>query len=279
MTIRTIKKTYSGIPTVEGAGVNLTRFFSLPDVNDVDPFLLLDFFYSNDPADYRAGFPMHPHRGIETITYLIQGRISHEDSLGNKGVIEPLGCQWMTAGRSILHQEMPDMAIPIMGTQLWLNLPRAHKLTTPAYRDITETDVPIHESSDALVRIIAGSFHDHTGPVTGTFVAPRYFDVTIHPLGTFSLNVPEDDSAFIFMLDGEIKFEDNQSLSSPQTRGALLTEGDQISVFSHKGARLLFISAKPLREPIAWGGPIVMNTQEELRNAFRELREGTFINS
>ena len=277
MGARTILKTYNGTPTVEGAGVNLIRIFSQPDVKDLDPFLLLDFFDSSDPQDYSAGFPMHPHRGIETITYLIKGRIAHEDSLGNKGIIAPLGCQWMTAGRSILHQEMPDAAMPILGTQLWLNLPRAHKMTEPAYRDITEADVPVFDASDVLVRVLAGTFRGCTGPVKGTYVDPLYFDVTIHPRGTFSIDVPADDTVFIFLLEGKIEFHEQGLISAPHTRGVLLSKGDHVSIHSESGARFLFIAARPLNEPIAWGGPIVMNTHEELRTAFQQLQAGIFI--
>ena len=277
MGTRTILKTYTGTPTIEGAGVNLTRIFSQPDVEELDPFLLLDFFDSSDPQDYSAGFPMHPHRGIETITYLINGRIAHEDSIGNKGIIAPHGCQWMTAGRSILHQEMPDISVPILGTQLWLNLPKAHKMTAPAYREITEADVPVYDTSDLLVRVLAGTFRECKGPVKGTFVDPLYFDVTIRPGGTFSVDVPADDTAFIFLLNGEIEFRGQGHIAAPRTRGALLSKGDHVSIHSVNGARLLFIAARPLKEPIAWGGPIVMNTQEELRTAFQQLRAGTFI--
>lgn len=277
MATRRIKKKYPGIPTIEGAGVNLTRIFSHPDVRDLDPFLLLDFFDSGNPDDYRAGFPMHPHRGIETITYLLKGGIKHEDSLGNAGLIGPLGCQWMTAGRSILHQEMPDASQPILGTQLWLNLPRAHKMTAPAYRDISEKDVPAYDASDVLVRVIAGTYRGVTGPVKGTFVDPLYLDVTINPRGTFSVDTPVEDTLFIFLLSGALELHQDGLFSATDTRGLLLTGGDQASVHSDSGARLLLIAGKPLNEPIAWGGPIVMNTQEELRTAFQQLRDGTFI--
>jgi len=277
MAAREIKKTYAGIPTMEGAGVKLSRYFSKPDSTDLDPFLLLDYFDSSNPDDYRPGFPMHPHRGIETITYLIKGKIRHEDSLGNKGIIGPLGCQWMTAGRSILHQEMPDPNEMILGTQLWLNLPKANKMTEPAYRDISEQDVPQYDASDILVRVLAGTFRGVTGPVKGTYVDPLYFDVTVHPHGTFSREIPQYDTVFLFLLEGKLDFHSNQSIQAPQTRGALLTKGNLVSVHSEKGARFLLFAGKPLEEPIAWGGPIVMNTQEELRLAFDQLQKGTFI--
>ena len=277
MSMRTVLKSYTGTPTVEGAGVNLTRIFSQPDVKDLDPFLLLDFFDASDPQDYSAGFPMHPHRGIETITYLIKGRIAHEDSLGNKGIITPLGCQWMTAGRSILHQEMPDASVPILGTQLWLNLPKANKMTEPAYREITAADVAVYDASDVLVRVLAGNFHGCVGPVKGTYVDPLYFDVTVHPRGTFAIDVPADDTVFLFLLEGAIEFHQQGVFSSTNTRGVLLSKGDHVSVHSDQGARYLFIAGKPINEPIAWGGPIVMNSQEELRTAFQQLQAGTFI--
>jgi hypothetical protein len=277
METRTIQKLYAGIPTVEGAGVNLTRIFSQPDVYDLDPFLLLDFFDSNNPADYRAGFPMHPHRGIETITYLLKGAIEHQDSLGNKGVIEPYGCQWMTAGRSILHQEMPDPSLPILGTQLWLNLPAAHKMTAPAYRDITESDVPIYKKDGLLVRVLAGTFDGVTGPVRGTYVDPIYLDVTVRPHGTFPLAIPAKITAFIFLLEGRLDFPEGKSVLAPETRGILLSRGEYINIQSGSGARFLIIAGQPLNEPIAWGGPIVMNSQEELHTAFQQLRDGTFI--
>jgi len=277
METRTILKLYAGVPTVEGAGVNLTRIFSQPDVHNLDPFLLLDFFDSDNPADYRAGFPMHPHRGIETITYLLKGAIEHQDSLGNKGVIGPLGCQWMTAGRSILHQEMPDPSLPILGTQLWLNLPAAHKMTVPAYRDITESDVPIYDKDGLLVRVLAGTFRGVTGPVRGTYVDPVYLDVTVSPHGTFSLAIPAKNTAFIFLLEGRLDFPEDRSVLAPETRGVLLSQGEHIRIQSEPGSRFLFIAGQPLNEPIAWGGPIVMNFQEELHTAFQQLRARTFI--
>ncbi len=276
MAARKIKRKFPGVPTVEGAGVNLTRIFSRPDVIDLDPFLLLDFFDSEDPDDYRAGFPMHPHRGIETITYLIKGKIAHEDSLGHRGIIKPLGCQWMTAGHSILHQEMPDPELSILGTQLWLNLPRAHKMTAPAYRDITAADVPIYDASDVLVRVLAGSFRGVTGPVKGTYVDPVYLDITIHPHGTFSMDIPQKDTVFLFLLEGAIEFHKDHAAGAPVVRGILLNDGEQVSFHSEFGARVFLIAGKPLGEPIAWGGPIVMNTQEELQTAFQQLQNGTF---
>ena len=272
-----MRKTYKGIPTIEGAGVKLTRIFSQPDTADVDPFLLLDFFDSYDPADFAKGFPWHPHRGIETITYLIEGRITHGDNLGNSGVIGPLGCQWMTAGRSIIHQEMPDTTGRILGTQLWLNLPRAHKMTAPAYRDISAEDVPSVENGDVQVRVVAGAFLGVHGPVRGTYVDPIFFDITIHPGGIFQANIPVEENVFLFLLNGRVFFPDGMSASAPDIRGILLGSGERVKLSSEDGARLLLIAGRPLREPVAWGGPIVMNTQDELREAFRQMQDGTFV--
>jgi len=277
MKTRTIAKTYAGTPSVDGAGVKLNRIIGHADVADLDPFLLLDYFDSRDPEDYRRGFPWHPHRGIETITYLIDGLLEHGDSLGNKGLIAPSGCQWMTAGSGIIHQEMPQPAEHMLGAQLWLNLPKAHKMTSPTYRDITAKDLAIYEDDQIAAKVIAGSFKGKTGAVKGTFVDPVYMDVAIKPNGNFETALPEIDTAFLLLLEGEIRFPDGKSAFAPDTKGVLLTSGEMVKISSEKGARLLFIAGRPLREPVAWGGPIVMNTREELSLAFKELDEGTFI--
>ena len=277
MTTRTIAKTYAGTPSVDGAGVSLNRIIGHADVNDFDPFLLLDFFDSRDPEDYRRGFPWHPHRGIETITYLVDGLIEHGDSLGNKGVIGPAGCQWMTAGSGIIHQEMPQPAEHMLGAQLWLNLPAAHKMTEPAYRDITAKDLAIFEDAHLLVKIIAGSFKGNKGPVSGSYVDPMYMDVAVKSGGSFEQNLPETETAFLLLLEGEVRFPDGQAVSVSDAKGVLLTSGGQVVIGSENGARFLFIAGRPLHEPVAWGGPIVMNTREELSLAFKELDAGTFI--
>jgi quercetin 2,3-dioxygenase len=277
MKTRTIAKTYAGTPSVDGAGVRLNRIIGHADTADLDPFLMLDFFDSRDPEDYRKGFPWHPHRGIETITYLIDGLIEHGDSLGNKGVIGPAGCQWMTAGSGIIHQEMPQPAEHMLGAQLWLNLPAAHKMTEPAYRDITAKDLAIFEDETLLVKVIAGDFKGKKGPVSGTYVDPLYMDAAIKPGGHFEPALPETETAFLLMLEGEIQFPDGKKASAADTKGVLLTNGGQASIGAENGARFLFIAGRPLREPVAWGGPIVMNTREELSLAFKELDSGTFI--
>ena len=277
MATRTIAKRYAGTPAMDGAGVRLNRIIGHGDVQDIDPFLMLDFFDSRDPEDYVRGFPWHPHRGIETITYLVDGLIEHGDSLGNKGVIGPAGCQWMTAGSGIIHQEMPQPAGHMLGAQLWLNLPAEHKMTEPAYRDITEKDLAIYEDDQLLVKVIAGTFKGKKGPVSGTYVDPMYMDAAVKPGGSFEPDLPEEDTVLLLLLEGEVRFPDGASAAAPDTRLLLLTRGGKTVIGSEKGARFVFIAGRPLHEPVAWGGPIVMNTREELSLAFKELDEGTFI--
>jgi redox-sensitive bicupin YhaK (pirin superfamily) len=276
MATRKIAKKYSGQTVLEGAGVRLTRIFAHADVVDLDPFLLLDFFKSDHPDDYIKGFPWHPHRGIETITYLVDGLLEHGDSLGNKGVIEPLGCQWMTAGKGILHQEMPQPTEHLLGAQLWLNLPKAHKMTKPEYRDITVDDLKIVEDGNVHVKVMAGEFGGQRGAVSGTYVDPVYLDVTIKPSGTFVYQLPEEDTVFLLLLEGGLQIGEEE-VNADETRGVLLDRGSEIEVSSINGARFLLMAGCPLGEPIAWGGPIVMNTEEELRHAFAQIRNGTFI--
>jgi hypothetical protein len=276
MATRKIAKEYLGQLVLEGAGVRLTRIFAHADVYDLDPFLLLDFFKSDHPDDYIKGFPWHPHRGIETITYLVEGLLEHGDSLGNKGVIEPLGCQWMTAGKGILHQEMPQPTEHLLGAQLWLNLPKAHKMTEPAYRDITVDDLKIVEDENVHVKIMAGEYAGQRGAVSGTYVDPVYLDISIKPSGVFSYRLPEEDTVFLLLLVGSLRI-DEKEVNADEVRGVLLEKGEEIEVSSESSARFLLIAGKPIGEPIAWGGPIVMNTQEELRHAFAQIRNGTFI--
>jgi redox-sensitive bicupin YhaK (pirin superfamily) len=192
-------------------------------------------------------------------------------------VIKPLGCQWMTAGRSIIHQEMPNPKERILGTQLWLNLPHANKMTDPAYRDIQAKDLTIVEDKQVHVKILAGTFRGKTGPVKGTYVDPLYFDVTIHPRGIFEMEIPTEEKVFLLLLEGSIQFPDGSRTDVEEERGVLLSEGERVAIQSDKGARFLLIAGKPIHEPIAWGGPIVMNTQEELQRAFKEIQDGNFI--
>ena len=277
MKTRTVRKVYPGTPSTDGAGVHLNRIFANQDTFELDPFLLLDYFDSADPDQYTKGFPWHPHRGIETITYLMDGLLEHGDSLGNSGLIEPFGCQWMTAGSGIIHQEMPQPADHMHGAQLWLNLPSKEKMTEPAYRDITVDDLQAYEDADVLVRVICGEYKGKVGPVKGTYVEPLYFDVEIKPGGTFKMDIDPEETVFLLLTKGSVTFPDGASYNKADAKGLLLTHGDAIELTSQEGARCLMMAGKPLHEPIAWGGPIVMNTRAELRQAFAELDEGTFI--
>ena len=275
MRLREIVKTVRGQRAVDGAGVSLVRVLGHHDVYDFDPFLMLDSFDSTDPSDYLAGFPTHPHRGIETITYLLSGKIEHEDSLGNKGVIRAGESQWMTAGSGILHQEMPKPAERMLGFQLWLNLPKSEKMAEPAYLSITKEMIPVVRQGSAEIRVLSGKFQDAVG------VTPRHIPATIldiHATYGEELTLPTktDETVFVFLIEGDGMI--NGHLIEAKT-AVLFGGGDAIRVSPtpEKCLRFIFFSAKPLREPVAWGGPIVMNTREELELAFDELNRGTFI--
>lgn len=275
MQLREIAKQVRGHRAVDGAGVSLVRVLGARDVYDFDPFLMLDSFDSTDPSDYLAGFPMHPHRGIETITYLLNGRIEHEDSLGNRGVIRSGESQWMTAGSGILHQEMPKASERMLGFQLWLNLPRDEKMAEPAYLGITQETVPIVYENCAEVRVLSGTYKDVSG------VKPRHIPATILDVHTTSgepllIHTRPDETVFVFLIEGDGVL--NGQIVSAKT-AVLFGPGDFIQAASlpEKCLRFAFFSAQPLHEPVVWGGPIVMNTTEELETAFRELRDGTFI--
>lgn len=272
---RSIKKTVKGQRAIDGAGVKLVRVLGGNDVKDFDPFLMLDSFDTNNPADYLAGFPFHPHRGIETITYLISGRIDHEDSLGNKGAIIAGESQWMTAGSGIMHEEMPKEDGRMLGFQLWLNLPQSEKMCEPAYLSITKDMVPVIEKGNAEIRVISGAW----GDIKGT--PPRYIQASIYdislPAGE-SLDIPTpcDETVFIFLIEGNAVINDE---TLGEKTAVLFDEGDLVTLAAEpdKPLRAIFYSAPPLEEPIAWGGPIVMNTNEELNEAFAELQAGSFI--
>ena len=275
MKTRTIARVVRGKPAVDGAGFKLTRVLGGETIEDFDPFLMLDSFDSSNPADYLRGFPTHPHRGIETITYLVDGELAHEDSLGNKGLIIPGASQWMTAGSGILHQEMPQEAERLLGLQLWLNLPAAEKMTEPKYFDIRPEDVGVSENSCATVRVISGSYEGVNG-AKPHHIQATLLDVSLKEGQSIEIPVKDDETVFIFsllgdtMVTGEI-FQEKTAL--------LLKDGNQVEVSALPGetARFILASAPALHEPIAWGGPIVMNTREELQLAFDELRAGTFI--
>lgn len=276
--LRTVKKTVKGKSAVDGAGVHLVRVFGYHDTADFDPFLMLDAFDSENPDDYTAGFPSHPHRGIETVTYLISGDIEHMDSLGNKGSILDGDCQWMTAGSGIIHQEMPKASRRMLGAQLWLNLPAKDKMTAPAYGDISRKDIPVIEDGQSRVHVIAGSYKGTKGAFEGSYIKPSYFDVEIEPGGEWSVDTDSGSTVFLYIIQGSGVFEPAGGTLYPEKQAVLFNEGDRLWVkASEAGMRFLLLSARPLKEPIAWGGPIVMNTKEELDRAFRELDSNTFI--
>ncbi len=272
---REIVKTVRGQRAVDGAGVSLVRVLGNRDVYDFDPFLMLDSFDSTDPADYTAGFPWHPHRGIETITYLINGKIEHMDSLGNKGTIESSESQWMTAGSGILHQEMPIATERMLGFQLWLNLPKADKMAEPAYLGITQDSIPVIEADRAKVRVLSGGY----GGVSG--VLPRHIqagilDISLPKGERLTLPTKPEETVFVFLILGDAVIDAH--LISEKT-AVLFGAGDSVSIEAtpDRDLRLILFSGKALHEPVAWGGPIVMNTREELDLAFEELRNGSFI--
>lgn len=298
MSIRPIKRIVQAQPTMEGAGVHLRRAFGFGDPGEFDPFLLLDDFRNENPELYKAGFPWHPHRGIETITYVLAGNVSHSDSLGNNGSLGAGDVQWMTAGRGILHQEMPqgDVNGRMHGFQLWANLPSSLKMTSPHYQDVTSVNIPVVTDDDGTIaRIICGDFWGKKGPVDGIAADPRYLDIYVPPGKRKTLKVETYRQAFAYIFEGSGSFRD---ASAPQDilRESLLSNGDEQLEWSgnrslilfdngdevtvqagEQGIRFLLVSGKPLKEPVAWGGPIVMNTQQELQQAFRELNNGTFI--
>ncbi|MBA4347285.1 MAG: pirin family protein [Clostridiales bacterium] len=272
---REILKTVRGQRAVDGAGVSLVRVLGNRDVYDFDPFLMLDSFDSTDPAAYTAGFPWHPHRGIETITYLINGKIEHMDSLGNKGTIESGESQWMTAGSGILHQEMPMASEHMLGLQLWLNLPKSEKLSDPAYLGITQDMMPVMETEHATVRVLSGSYGGITG-ITPRHIQAGILDVSLKKNGSITMPTKPDETVFVFLITGDAVIDAH--LINEKT-AILFGAGDSITIEAtpDRVLRFLLFSGKALHEPIAWGGPIVMNTREELDLAFDELRKGTFI--
>ena len=298
MSLRPIKRIIQAKPAIEGAGVRLRRAFGFGDTGEFDPFLLLDDFRNERPDDYLAGFPWHPHRGIETITYVLTGTVSHGDSLGNQGTLGAGDVQWMTAGSGIVHQEMPagDQQGRMHGFQLWANLPSGLKMTAPRYQDVTSRDIPeVTDDDGTRVRVICGSFWGKSGPVDGIAADPRYLDVWVPAGRRKTLPVDRSRHAFAYVFEGAGTFRDaSQPLevrtervgsgdrAAPEETGnrslVLFDSGDEVTVQAGEaGIRFLLVSGKPIEEPVAWYGPIVMNTEEQLRQAYAELREGTFI--
>jgi len=296
---RNIKKVWKSIPTMEGAGVRLNRVFGYPHLPQLDPFLLLDHFRSDHRDDYIKGFPWHPHRGIETITYILDGDVEHKDSLGHSGIIGAGDLQWMSAGSGIIHQEMPrgNKKGHMWGFQLWANLPAAQKMMDPRYRNITQSQIPVVKTEEgATVRVICGSIDGVSGPIREIVIDPQFLDVTLPAGKSFTHSISSGYNVFAFVVEGEAHFDavsnpferevigENYFDMSPScvcgegTLALYETSGNTVSVNTDKkSVRFLLISGKPLNEPIAWYGPIVMNTQQELQTAFQEFKEGSFI--
>jgi redox-sensitive bicupin YhaK (pirin superfamily) len=298
--IRQIKKVWKSIPTIEGAGVRLKRVFGFREVPQLDPFLLLDCFHSDHRDDFVKGFPWHPHRGIETITYVLDGDVEHQDSLGNRGVIRPGDVQWMTAGSGIIHQEMPQGSPTgrMWGFQLWANLPKSGKMMDPRYREVTAGQIPVVKTEEgATVRVICGTVNGTTGPVREIVTDPEYLDVSLPAGKAFTRQVKPGYTVFAYVVEGEGRFDPGHDPFARETMGEKLYDGlhptcacregdialyepagDTVLVTTDKSpVRFLLVSGKPLNEPVAWYGPIVMNTKEELKAAFEELDAGSFI--
>jgi redox-sensitive bicupin YhaK (pirin superfamily) len=295
--VRKIKRILKSRPTIEGAGVRLKRAFTYHQAPELDPFLLLDDFHSNNPADYVEGFPWHPHRGIETITYVLRGEVEHGDSIGNKGVIRSGDVQWMTAGSGIIHQEMPkgEKDGSMWGFQLWANLPASHKMMDPRYREIASHQIPTTAVDGAEVRIISGEVNGIKGPVRDIITDPQYLDVTVPGNSKFTHKTRTDHAVFAYVTEGRAYFDQERDPYAYEIEGInyfdfkrdamigpenliIFDEGDQLTfTTADEAVRFLLVSGKPIHEPVAWYGPIVMNTQDELRVAFEEYRNGTFL--
>jgi len=274
---RRVKQIVRGRATSDGAGVKLTRVIGSAELPDLDPFLMLDEFGSDKPGDYLAGFPEHPHRGFETVTYMLAGRMRHHDNQGNTGLLGPGSVQWMTAGRGILHSEMPEQEDGLMqGFQLWVNLPAHDKMCAPRYPDIPADAVPlVTPATGVQVRVLAGSLGDIEGPVRAVATAPVYLDITLQPSTQFSVPLPREHSAFVYVFEGEAAIGDATAVQRGQL--AVLDIGDSVTLTAGKsGARMILVAGQPLREPIAKYGPFVMNTQREIVQAVEDFRAGKF---
>ncbi len=278
--IRKIKKTLKAKPTLEGAGVRLKRVFGHPENPQFDPFLLMDDFHSDNPEDYLAGFPMHPHRGIETITYMVHGTVAHRDSMGNEGKIHGGDIQWMTAGSGIIHEEMPARSEPeLWGFQLWANLPASHKMMPPRYQEIKSIEVPeLSYQEGVTIKVISGEIDGIVGPVQDIVTDPAYLDVTVQAHMVSDLPVKTGHTCFVYVIGGEGLFAEDATEKISLETLVLFDEGDAIRVSSGDAPlRFLLISGKPIKEPVAWSGPIVMNTAAEIEAALKDYQNGTFI--
>jgi len=281
MNIRKVHQVITGQETSDGAGVELVRVIGQPALMDLDPFLLLDAFRSDNPDDYIAGFPPHPHRGFETVTYLLNGRMRHKDNAGNEGVIEPGGIQWMTAGKGIVHAEMPEQQDGMLeGFQLWINLPGSHKMTAPTYQEHDAAHIPSESRNGTVIKVISGKTSQGSeGPVSQPLTDPLYLDVSLQPDTDFQEDITIGHNAFIYVIDGDVKLEDAEAarLSLVRDQLAVLSQGDTVVLRSgDQATRFLLVAGKPLNEPVARGGPFVMNTDAEIRQAFSDYQRGNF---
>ncbi len=278
--MRTIEKRITAQEVLEGAGVRLHRAFSYDGAKNFDPFLLFDDFTNTEADAYKAGFPMHPHRGIETVTYMLKGSVNHTDSMGNAGSIGAGDVQWMTAGGGIVHEEMPQVTEGgIQGFQLWVNLPAKDKMMAPRYQEIKADEIPVVEDNVATVRVIAGEYKEAKGPVQDLMVTPTYFDINLNAREEFSYKTPSSDTFFVYVFEGRLAVRDGRSEEWVSEGEIALLTNDSMATFTggKDGVRFLFIGGTPLNESVSWAGPIVMNTEEELQQAFKELQDGTFI--
>ncbi len=279
MQSRAIKKIFRAKPTIEGAGVHLKRGFGYHEVPAFDPFLLFDDFSSTNASDYMPGFPWHPHRGIETVTYILSGEVEHQDSMGNKGSIKKGDVQWMTAGSGIIHQEMPqEHKGGLKGFQLWVNLPQAHKMMAPRYQEIIGKTIPSVEKDGVTVKVIAGKYQSTTGPVSDLMVNPTYFDVTLEKGKKFLYRIPKDHAVLLYVIEGSITVGDMSADSVPAGNIILMEDGEEIVCTANNlDSQFLLIAGKPIGEPVAWYGPIVMNTEDEIKQALEEYQNGRFV--
>ena len=284
-TAKRVEKVVSGIATSDGAGVSLTRIIGQPDLPRLDPFLMLDFFGSNNPGEYIAGFPAHPHRGFQTVTYMLAGKMRHKDSVGNEGVIEAGGIQWMNAGKGIIHEEMPEQEEGLLqGFQLWVNLPASEKMSSPNYQDIKPNEVPEVSLPNATVKVLAGSVQGTCGPVKTAAVSPSFYDVTLKQ-GDTEIQLEEGSSGFVYVYEGQcntaVNNDANGSRSDSNTTlksgelGVLSNEGCSIVLSTDTQCKCIVVAGQPINEPVVQYGPFVMNTQQEIIKAFNDYQSGT----
>jgi|TARA_B110000971_G_scaffold221284_1_gene267775 redox-sensitive bicupin YhaK (pirin superfamily) len=277
--IRKVVNIINGIPTTDGAGVELVRVIGQSALMELDPFLLLDAFRSDNPDDYIGGFPAHPHRGFETVTYLLNGRMRHKDNTGNEGIIAAGSVQWMTAGKGIIHSEMPEQENGLLeGFQLWINLPKSHKMTSPQYQEYDNDSIPTEDRNNASIKVISGkTSHGTQGPVEQPLTAPLYFDIQLEANTTLTETLPHEHNAFVYVIKGEVTLldEKNEIVSIKRDQLAILTKGESLTLTANdQSTQFLLIAGKPLNEPIARGGPFIMNTQDEIQQAFSDYQNG-----